>query len=383
MSFSDIPERVKVRLWGKAGGRCQYEGCNERLWLDELTQFEFNVAYIAHIIADSPKGPRGDAVLSEQLKADINNLMILCDRHHRLVDKAEVANHPIDRLRDMKRRHEERIDMVTDIAEDRISHVLLYGASVGAHSATTTVSVDAARLALLPFRYPADRSPIEIGIQNSEVSDRDEAYWEMELRQLRRAFQQKVKERRARGDISHLSVFALAPQPLLIALGTELGDIGGADVFQLRREPPGWRLEDDSRHMPLRLSLSPPTKTDGPPALVLSISGEIAPTRVNAVLGDAASIWTLTVPTPSNDIVRCRSHLAEFRTIARQAFNAIKAAHGASQPLQVFPAMPVSLAVELGRVWMPKADLAMSIFDQMEGRFVSTFTLGSANQEAA
>lgn len=245
------------------------------------------------------------------------------------------------------------------------------------------VSFDAARLALLPYRYPADRSPIEIGIQNSTIGDRDAVYWEMELRQLRSALQQKVKDRRARGDISHLSVFALAPQPLLIALGTELGDIGGADVFQLCREPPGWRLEDDSRHMPLGLSFSPPTKADGPPALVLSLSGEIAPTRVRAVLGDAASIWTLTVPTPNNDVVRCRAHLSEFRTIARHVFNAIKATHGARQPLQVFPAMPVSLAVELGRVWMPKADLAMSIFDQMEGRFVPTFTLGSLNQEAA
>ena len=26
--------------------------------------------------------------------------------------------------------------------------------------------------------------------------------------------------------------------------------------------------------------------------------------------------------------------------------------------------MPVSLAVQLGRVWMPKADLSMTIFDQ-------------------
>lgn len=57
MSVSYIPDNVRFRLWGKAAGRCEYEGCNERMWLDELTQFEFNVAYIAHIIADSPKGP--------------------------------------------------------------------------------------------------------------------------------------------------------------------------------------------------------------------------------------------------------------------------------------------------------------------------------------
>src|SRR5438270_9024177 len=98
MSVSHIPERVKIRLWGKAAGRCEYEGCNQPLWLDSLTKAEFNISYIAHIIADSPDGPRGDPVLSEQLKSDLLNLMLLCDPHHRLVDKEDVARHPVSRL---------------------------------------------------------------------------------------------------------------------------------------------------------------------------------------------------------------------------------------------------------------------------------------------
>jgi hypothetical protein len=99
MSVSYIPESVKIRLWWKAAGRCQYEGCNEPLWLDTLTLAEFNSAYIAHIIADKPAGPRGDPELSEKLKSDITNLMLLCDTHHRLVDIADVAGHPVDRPR--------------------------------------------------------------------------------------------------------------------------------------------------------------------------------------------------------------------------------------------------------------------------------------------
>ena len=98
MSITSVPEAVKLRLWGRAGGRCEYDGCNDRLWLDSLTKFEFNAAYVAHIIADSPGGPRGDSVLSDKLKADISNLMLICDKHHRLVDNAEVASHP-DALR--------------------------------------------------------------------------------------------------------------------------------------------------------------------------------------------------------------------------------------------------------------------------------------------
>jgi hypothetical protein len=42
--------------------------------------------------------------------------------------------------------------------------------------------------------------------------------------------------------------------------------------------------------------------------------------------------------------------------------------------------MPASLAVETGRVWMPKADLEMLIYDQIrEKGFVPTISLGSSN----
>ena len=49
MSVSYVPERIKICLWGKAGGRCQYDGCNQPLYRDGITQYEFNSAYVAHM----------------------------------------------------------------------------------------------------------------------------------------------------------------------------------------------------------------------------------------------------------------------------------------------------------------------------------------------
>ena len=131
MSVSYIPENVKIRLWGKAAGRCQYEGCNEPLWYDDLTKAEFNSAYIAHIIADSPNGPRGHTILSEQLKSDLSNLMLMCDKHHRLIDKVDIAGHSIERLQAMKTAHEKRVELLSSILNDKRSHIVLYGARIG------------------------------------------------------------------------------------------------------------------------------------------------------------------------------------------------------------------------------------------------------------
>ena len=158
MSISYIPFHVKLRLWGKAAGRCQYEGCSTHLWLDSLAQHEFNAAYIAHIIADSQDGPRGDEVLSERLEADLSELMLLCDRHHRIAD---VAGHPVSRLVDMKVRHETRIERVSGISENLSNHILLYGANIGAHA--SPLSWNEASQAIIPYRYPAERPALELG----------------------------------------------------------------------------------------------------------------------------------------------------------------------------------------------------------------------------
>jgi len=48
----------------------------------------------------------------------------------------------------------------------------------------------------------------------------------------------------------------------------------------------------------------------------------------------------------------------------RNAFDRVKAYHGQHSVLHLFPAMPVSAAIELGRVYMPKADLPLVIYDQ-------------------
>ena len=83
-SRKNISEKIRTRLWMQAGGRCEYEGCNLPLWRDELTMAKMNAAYIAHNIAAEPNGPRGDEILSPKLAADISNLLLMCDKHHRL-----------------------------------------------------------------------------------------------------------------------------------------------------------------------------------------------------------------------------------------------------------------------------------------------------------
>ncbi len=372
MSISYIPETVKMRLWGKAGGRCQYNGCNEPLWLDKLTQAEFNVSYIAHIVADRPAGPRGHPRLSEELKSDISNLMLLCDAHHRLIDVSDIDGHSVELLRAMKERHEQRIQLVTALGPDRQSHVVLYGANIGPNAAP--LSLRKATQAMAPDRYPAEPQGITLGMLNSALQDRNAAYWTAESAQLSRLVSLQVKPRLAQGTVEHLSIFALAPQPLLMLLGYLLCDIPSAEVYQLHREPPDWRWQEDPDGF--EYLITEPSRTEGPPALVFSLSATINDARIEACVPDA-SIWKFLSPAPNNDFLKGRGQARLFRQGARQLLNRIKAVHGEHAILHVFPAMPVALAVDFGRVIMPKADLKMQIYDQNHalGGFVPALAL--------
>lgn len=99
-------------------------------------------------------------------------------------------------------------------------------------------------------------------------------------------------------------------------------------------------------------------------ALVLGLSATISKERIDAVLGHDVSVWSLTATSPHNDIMRNAGDLSCFRQELRRLFDRIKSVHGEGATINVFPALPVSAAVELGRVWMPKADLPMIVFDQ-------------------
>ena len=370
----DIPRAVESMLWGRAAGRCEFDGCNQRLCRSAVTQEQVNTAEKAHLYSFSPDGSRGNAgIVADDLNG-IENLLLVCHGCHRAIDQApDGGRYTVAVLKGMKDRHERRVEIVTGITPGRASHVLLYGANVGQH--TSPVRFGEAAGAMFPDRYPAEATPIALGTVNSSFQDPDPAFWDREAAHLRNIFERRVRERIADRAIDHLSVFALAPQPLLILLGTLLGDITPADVYQRHREPPTW-VWPASADAPA-FEVLPPAETEGPPALVLALSATVTPDRITAVLGDKASIWTVTVPKPHNDVMKSREQLSRFRALLRPLLDRIKAAHGQTNPLHLFPAAPVSAAVEFGRVRMPKADTAWVLYDQVgaRGGFVPTFTI--------
>ena len=81
-----------------------FEGCGADLTEDLVTRVPGNFGTLAHNVAASESGTRGVLYLSGSLGDDPENILLLCDTHHRLVDTVARADYPATTLSTMRRR---------------------------------------------------------------------------------------------------------------------------------------------------------------------------------------------------------------------------------------------------------------------------------------
>ena len=294
MSRTSIPQDVKLKLWLKSGGRCQFCGCNEILYRDDLTQAHMNRSYIAHIIADSPDGPRGDVILSPQLAKEFSNLMLLCDSHHRLIDdKSKVDIYTVDLLSTYKREHEERIEYLTGIDKSQKSHILIFKDNIGVRQ--PKIDYEDARHSILP-RYPAQANSIELDLTNSSFRDDEKEYFKNRQKEISRFINTHIRQRDQASQIGHLSIFALAPIPSLVHFGCEIGDLIPSDVYQHHRDTQSWKwqvIEYDFQYIIEEPKLSEINSKSV--VLNLSLSGTIQPDEIEQAMVKPYQTYKVTI----------------------------------------------------------------------------------------
>lgn len=124
----------------------------------------------------------------------------MCYPHHKLIDVDEVDQYPEERLLAIKAAHEERIRLQSGITEDRASYILRYGAKIG--DLESPLKLSRVQNAIIAGgRYPADHGSIGIEILGSALSDKDNTFWDIEVRNLEEKFEVLVGTRLAGREI--------------------------------------------------------------------------------------------------------------------------------------------------------------------------------------
>ena len=89
-------------------------------------------------------------------------------------------------------------------------------------------------------------------------------------------------------------------------------------------------------------------------AIVLSLSGKIRSERYDHLFSEDFSVYEITIEEPSPHFLKSRKQLEGFSREYRKLLNNVQATHGDSCKISIIPAVPVSIAVECGRVLLPK-----------------------------
>jgi hypothetical protein len=144
MAARGFSEKTIKIVWAKAGGMCSYPDCHKNLIVDAPSANgdpHAKLGQMAHIIAHSPEGPRGDQAFRGEDRSGPENLILLCLEHHILIDQ-QRNSHPVDWLFRMKEQHEQWVN-------ERLSPRQRF---IQAHPSTATVT-DTLHSTLLPVTH--------------------------------------------------------------------------------------------------------------------------------------------------------------------------------------------------------------------------------------
>jgi hypothetical protein len=357
----NIPTSTRLFLYVRAGGRCQFDGCNRYLLEHHLTKTEGNFAQVAHICAFSDLGPRGgDQRVRDAGIHEASNLILLCPECHKLVD-----DHPerftAELLRQQKKNHEDRVYMLTETKPDRHTVALVLMAKIG--NKTVSVSLPDVQQAVAP-RYLGPRDLVTLDL--TAFRDRPaREYWSIAATEIDSKTRALYEQSFEHGPARHISVFALGPIPLLVHLGTRLSDKVPMTLYQRHRNSEGWRWKESGQVAAYAFRTLRHGSADAAVALLLSLSGRVCVDELAAALDHRAAVYEITLsnmePTPS--FLEREESLHAFRSAFLAAMRRIVSGHPGLGRLHLFPAVPAPLAVAVGRDLMTKRDPAVLVYD--------------------
>jgi hypothetical protein len=355
----------------RAGGRCEFDGCNKYLLEHHVTLTAGNFAEIAHIVAFEPEGPRGRAGTRPLDIHDADNLMVLCPGCHKLVDD-DPKKYTIKALREYKFRHEKHIRHMTGLRPEARTAVLVLTANIADQS--VFVPFDQIIEAVAP-RYPFAKPGKIIDLTSITISDAPSLETAREA--LRRNMAQLYDAGSDLHTAKHLSVFALAPIPLLVDFGTRLSNKIQTDLFQRHRDKEDWTWKAKGSPVKYRTNIVQRGSDRGPVGLILSLSGKIRPRDLPKEIDSRFSLYELTLEgrTPNPTFLQTREDLENFRVAYQASLAAITEHHGLIPDLHLFPAVPAPVAILCGRELLPKTHPALLVYDFDKQKVGFTFQI--------
>lgn len=350
----EIKPSTERMLWGVSAGVCEFGGCTNKLFSHHVTKENVNLSEKAHIYAFSAGGKRPSLLRFTPKINDIDNLMLVCERCHKLID-SEDTEYSAEQLMAMKKKHEDRIALLSSIKPDLQSEIIIYNANIA--NSSLKISDYAAKSAVIPKRYPARANPINFS-PDLKIYDNETNYWQIMEQHLEREWVQYEPILRDK----HISLFAIAPQPLLFKLGMLMNRNYNVEVRQSQGAIDNWSWRCDRQTANIGVDILPEISPEDDVVVTFELTAKLSEEELRAEFG-RGTIYRITTPSCDSGIIKSWRDLRAVIDEYRKVLNTIRETKGQNITIKLVPIAPVSVSIEAGRKTM-KGDPTIVIFDR-------------------
>ena len=370
-----VTDTAVREVWVRAAGRCVL--CSAYLLGSGRWFFHHkNHGEVAHNAGatDGKKSPRSGSTLTIDERALPENLLLLCHACHRMVDDVGAEKvYTEEYLSDHKHRHEDHVRRVTNFATVTDAAVVRVTGRIRGTLAPATDRQVAAALHYEDLR-PAGEHPHDSEFLVSiDSEDTDAWVWSEGAKKIG----DKLKALRE-SPCGTVAVFAMAPIPLLVFLGSQLDDKADVRVFPRFRDAEDltccWRNEPlTPANFKLSSSGADPTARDI--VVTLSISGAVDVGRGPTSLAGLPRV-ALFASDLGPDAIQTKADLTAFATAWRRALAQIESDFPICERIHLLAAVPVVAAVACGQHHMRDAQPALVVYQRAGEEYAEALTIG-------
>lgn len=245
----------------------------------------------------------------------------------------------------------------------------------------SVINEEAVKQAIKP-RWPGSDTSIIIDLNAYRISEGRAAYWETASAQVIDETRDLLKKKLNKEEIQHVSVFALAPIPLLVLLGHELTSRLDLDLFQYQRSAASnrwcWQVGQPGSDDGLDPYLPEHIVDVEDVAIAVSMSGIVERGAISRAIGREHLIYEIRAQRPGPDFLKYRAQLSEYGTMLRSILTSIRANVSSVKRLHLFLACPASVAIDSGRSFIEKADPEVLVYEFDSPHYKHALTINSA-----
>lgn len=358
-----------VSVWAKSAGRCCM--CGEPQLNSALGEVTVTIGEVAHQVGATAgsKSPRGKADVPLNVRGAEENLMLLCHGCHRKVDSSSGESvYTVDVLRGIKAQHEAMVAAVTDFRTENRTLVISTRSTVRDRPVRASPSEIAYAL-VESRRAPYVRGNLAYRVEiDLTDSVREEWGWKRGMKRIDEAMD-LVGRDIADGSVDHLSVFALAPIPLLAYFGHKLSDKGTVAIFRRTRRQTdrAWCWDGHSGDPAPTFDIEVPNQAGGFEELVVLL-GLTAPVRLSRLPLQLAHVPVAQIGpnnmSPNPDILETRESVDAFAASWREFLAQLEDVFPNVRRLHVVAAVPAPAAVALGRFHRSGIDPTLIMYER-------------------